>query len=401
MKLVKDIKVLPFKECVPQHKLLVCVLVIRMFKQKPKPFVPRLRRWKLKEPEVKARFEVCTEKLEAVDVSQGSVSTIWNHFKKALLVDTCGKTKKPLQKRQAWWWNEEVKELIAEKRRAWKLWKHGGDKEIYLHAKRSAKRAVYLAKKNAEASRFSDLKPGPVDIFKIAKQMRKDNLDVVGDKCIKDDSGNLAISDAAKCTAWKEHYSRLLNVEFSWDSENLNDIPNAGVPLLIKAEMVNNAITKMKPGKAAGPSGIVAEMLKSSGTSGTNLIADLINEIIKSGEVLSDWESSYIINLYKGKGDALEMGNYRGLKLLDHVMKTTERIIEAIIRERINIDGMQFGFLPGRGTSDAIFILRQLQEKRNSKNKFLYFAFVDLKKAFDRVPRRVIWWVMRKLGLDE
>ena len=155
--------------------------------------------------------------MEAVDVSQGSVSTIWNHFKMALLdsaVDTCRKTKKPLQKRETWWWNEEVKELIAEKRRAWKLWKHGGDKEIYLNAKRRAKRAVYLAKKNAEASRFSNLKPGLVDIFKIAKQMRKDNLDVVGDKCIKDDSGNLAISDAAKCIAWKEHYSRLLNVKF-------------------------------------------------------------------------------------------------------------------------------------------------------------------------------------------
>ena len=80
-------------------------------------------------------------------------------------------------------------------------------------------------------------------------------------------------------------------------------------------------------------------------------------------------------------------------------MKTTERIIEAIIRERINIDRMQFGFVPGHGTSDAIFILRQLQEKHLSKNKILYFAFVE--KAFDRVPRRVIWWAMRKLGLDE
>ena len=88
------------------------------------------------------------------------------------------------------------------------------------------------------------------------------------------------------------------------------------------------------------------------------------------------------INLYKGKGDALERGNYRGLKLLDHVMKTTERIIKAIIRERINIDGMQFGFVPGRGTSDAIFILRQLQEKHLCKNKILYFAFVDLEKPF-------------------
>ena len=62
---------------------------------------------------------------------------------------------------------------------------------------------------------------------------------------------------------------------------------------------------------------------------------------------------------------------------------------------------MQFGFMPGRGTTDAIFILRQLHEKYLGKKKNLHFAFVDLEKAFDRVPRAVLWWAMRKLGTDE
>ena len=52
-----------------------------------------------------------------------------------------------------------------------------------------------------------------------------------------------------------------------------------------------------------------------------------------------------------------DSGNLRGLKLLDHAMKGIERVIEKIIRERISIDDMQFGFMPGRGTTDAIFIL--------------------------------------------
>ena len=147
--------------------------------------------------------------------------------------------------------------------------------------------------------------------------MRKDNLDVVGDKCIKDDSGNLAISDAAKMYCLERALLSPSQCRILMGfREPINDKPNAGVPLFIKAEMVNNAITKVEPGKASGRSGIDAEMLKSSGTSGTNLIADLINAIIKYGEVPSDWESSYIINLYKGKGDALEKGNHRGLKLL-------------------------------------------------------------------------------------
>ena len=142
-------------------------------------------------------------------------------------------------------------------------------------------------------------------------------------------------------------------------------------------------------------------MLKASGDTGARLAADLANDIVRNGVIPSDWEDSFIINIYKGKGDALERGNYRGLKLLDHVMKGIERVIEKIIRKRISIADMQFGFMPGRGTTDAIFILRQLQEKHLAKNKKLYFAFVDLEKAFDRVPRKVIWWAMRKLGIEE
>ena len=93
---------------------------------------------------------------------------------------------------------------------------------------------------------------------------------------------------------------------------------------------------------------------------------------------------SYILNLFKGKGDALDRGYYRALKVTDHVMTVMERIVYGLIWEMIVIDEMQFAFVPGRGTTDAIFIIRQLQEKYltmqdlSGKNRTLYFAFVDL-----------------------
>ena len=79
-------------------------------------------------------------------------------------------------------------------------------------------------------------------------------------------------------------------------------------------------------------------------------------------------------------------GNYLGLKLLEHTIKFLERIVDAIIRQQVDIDSMQFGFMHGRNTTDAILILTQMQEHL-LKRKTMYVAFVDLEKVFDRIPR--------------
>ena len=62
---------------------------------------------------------------------------------------------------------------------------------------------------------------------------------------------------------------------------------------------------------------------------------------------------------------------------------------------------MQFGFMKGKGTTDAIFMARQMQENFRVKGKRLCFGFVDLEKAFGGVPREVISWAMRELVVGE
>ena len=148
----------------------------------------------------------------------------------------------------------------------------------------------------------------------------------------------------------------------------------------------------MKAGKAPGPSGIVVEMIKAASDMGASMIRDLAVAIIRDGKVPSDWEQSFVVFLYKGKGDALERGNYRGLKLTEQVMKILERIVDGLIRQLVSIDDSQFGFIPGRGTTDTIFVVRQLQEKYLAANKRLYMAFVDLEKAFDQVAMEKKDW---------
>ena len=74
-------------------------------------------------------------------------------------------------------------------------------------------------------------------------------------------------------------------------------------------------------------------------------------------------------------------------------MKSLERTVDAIIRQQVDIDNMQFGFMPGRSTTDAIFILNQMQERYHVKRKTMYAAFGDPRKTFYRVPCKVLWWV--------
>ena len=182
--------------------------------------------------------------------------------------------------------------------------------------------------------------------------MRCDNQDVMGEKPVKNDAGQLSLDEEAKKEAWREHYERLLNAEFPWNPE---ESPVEGPSEPITLEMITKAISKMASGKAAGPSGIVAEMLKPVGEAGAVEMCDLIEDIISEGCIPTHWQESFIVNLYKGKGDALNTGNYRGLKLIEQVMKVLERVVEGLIRQRVEIDEMQCGFMSGRGTTDAIF----------------------------------------------
>ena len=131
----------------------------------------------------------------------------------------------------------------------------------------------------------------------------------------------------------------------------------------------------MKSGKAAGLSGIVVEMIKAAGDTGATTIQDLATAIIRDGKVPTDWEESLIVCLYKGEGVALDRGNYRALKLTEQAMKILVRIVDGLIRQVVSIDDSQFGFVPGRGTTDEIFVVRQLQETYLAANKRLYMVF--------------------------
>ena len=162
-------------------------------------------------------------------------------------------------------------------------------------------------------------------VFRVVKQIVGKNRDIVGAGCIKGADGKLVTGDAEVKDRWKIYFDMWLNEEFEWTKDGLTAVDEVCEPAeIISCCEVKSAITKTKSGKAAGPSGVVAEMLRASGDVSVQWVTDLCNKIVQEGKIPSDWRKSWIVKVYKGKGDALECGSYRGIKLLDHVMKVIE-----------------------------------------------------------------------------
>ena len=82
-------------------------------------------------------------------------------------------------------------------------------------------------------------------------------------------------------------------------------------------------------------------------------------------------------------------------------MNIVERMLEGRIPKLVKVDAMQFGFMPRRGTTNALFVVRRMQEEYRGKVKKLYMCFVSIEKAFDRVPRKVTKRAMREKDLPE
>ena len=82
-------------------------------------------------------------------------------------------------------------------------------------------------------------------------------------------------------------------------------------------------------------------------------------------------------------------------------MKIFERVIDARIRNIAKVTPNQCGFVKGSGTTDAIHAVRRLIEGHQEKRIPIHFAFLDLEKAFDRIPHELIWYALRHHGVPE
>ncbi|KAI8431531.1 hypothetical protein MSG28_016031 [Choristoneura fumiferana] len=257
------------------------------------------------------------------------------------------------------WWNDAIKQIIKAKREAFKLWQKSkleDDRAEYKTLKVLAKSSVAQARAISRQDFYDRLENATNEnqVFKVAKQRYRARLDTKFNKYIKDSHGKLLTSNDAINYRWKEYYEQLLNEWFP--SENQITLPSIAGPLeCIHPMEIKLAIRKMEHNKALGPDNVPVDIWKLLGEDALPWLTSFFNKIAFEGKI----PASMLVD-----------ATITGIKLMSHTLKLWERSnwrrLTALTKPTAN----QFGFTTGR-------------------------------KAFDKVPRELVWQALRAQEIPE
>ncbi|KAK3558646.1 hypothetical protein QTP86_022960 [Hemibagrus guttatus] len=407
LKEISDCKVVVGESVARQHRMVVCRMTLMVCKKKRSKIEKKTKWWKLKKEECCEEFrqklrQALGGQVVLPDDWETTAEVIRETGRKVLGVSS-GRRK---EDKETWWWNEEVQDSIQRKRLAKKKWdmdRTEENRQEYKELQRRVKREVSKAKQKAYDKLYTrlDTREGEKDLYRIARQRDRDGKDVQQVRVIKDRDGRVLTSEESVQRRWKEYFEELMNEENEREKrvEGVNSVEQKVDK--IRKDEVRKALKRMKSGKAVGPDDIPVDVWKCLGEAAVEFLASLFNRVLESERMPEEWRRSVLVPIFKNKGDVQSCSNYRGIKLMSHTMKVWERVVEARLRKVVEICEQQYGFMPRKSTTDAIFALRILMEKYRDGQRELHCVFVDLEKAYDRVPREELWYCMRKSGVAE
>ena len=164
-------------------------------------------------------------------------------------------------------------------------------------------------------------------VFYFLKRMKKKGKDVEGERCLRGGSGRLGFIEEDRAKNWKEHMEKIMNEENERDRMVETDLVEGPVEKVARNKIVE-AIQRMKSGKATGPSEVSVEMIVASGKIGVKVMMVLCQHVLDGRGMPDEWKTNAIVPIFKGKGDVMSCGSYRGVKIVESARKANKNAIQ-------------------------------------------------------------------------
>ena len=311
------------------------------------------------------------------------------------------------------------------------------DKAKAREALATARRALKVTARRAKRARnantaksLNESRSDPSKLWELLGRLSSQQKSSLPDMVRKPD-GSLVFDHAEGLKVWKDFAEELgksapiMNTQVQDQSDRrgadrkkfddvfaqrilleLDDISlGGGIPELdkpVEPEEVHVALTRLKMGKAQDLDGLVNEVLVYAGIGASHAIALLFNRVWESGSWPEEWQRAYLCPCYKD-GSELDPANYRLLAVMASMAKLFEKVVDTRLRtwvERMGVlSDAQGGFRENRGTLDQIFVLNEIVAMQQEKKSLMLLAFLDVRKAYDKVWRDGLWVKLSRLGV--
>lgn len=150
---------------------------------------------------------------------------------------------------------------------------------------------------------------------------------------MRESDGKLSFSEKDRGKVWKEHMERIMNEENEWNQNVEADLVEGPVERVSQMKTMGGT----KAGKAAGPSEVSVEMIAASGEIGIAVMVELCQGVLDGRGMPDEWALSVVVPIFKGKGNAMSCGAYRGVKLLEHAVKIVEKVLERRLQRMVKV----------------------------------------------------------------
>lgn len=391
---VLDVRTLSSANAGTDHGLVLCELRLSLNPVKRRPvIVQKLCAEKLSDLSIRGLYRSRLRgKLESPPSDSSTADELWQHIKSKVLEaaeEAVGwrKVNKNRMNNRTPWFCDEVKEAAKIKKEAFLKYKSNPtpqEHEIYARIRNATNEKITKIKENYWEGYTKGMER---DFYGAQRKMwgalRNQRKEICEYKRVQH----------VDKEQWFKYFSELYD-ESNTDSNGNLEFRNED-SVNITLDMVTRAIHRLKLRKSPGPDSIGNEFLKYGGGTLAKHIHHLFSKILQEKKVPDEWKDSHTIPIFK-KGNKLLPENYRGITLLNTCLKLFTTVIKNILEEIVDAAEEQQGFRRNRGTTDAIFMIRQLSEKAIEFNKPLFLCFVDLEKAFDRVRKQDVLQILNE-----